>query len=67
MFLDLAPRYPDPAIEVLDPSFLKYRLFNASVERLATGTRWGEGPVWFGDGRYLLWQRYSQQPHHALG
>jgi len=48
-------RYPDPAIEVLDPSFLKYRLFNASVEQLASGTRWGEGPVWFGDGRYLLW------------
>ena len=55
MFPDLPPRYPDPAIEILDPSFLKYRLFNASVERLATGTRWGEGPVWFGDGRYLLW------------
>ena len=49
------PRYPDPAIEVLDPVFLTYRLMNASVERLATGTRWGEGPVWFGDGRYLLW------------
>ena len=49
------PRYPDPAIEVLDPVFLRYRLMNASVERLATGTRWGEGPVWFGDGRYLLW------------
>ncbi|CAM5189110.1 Uronate dehydrogenase OS=Castellaniella defragrans OX=75697 GN=HNR28_001543 PE=3 SV=1 [Castellaniella defragrans] len=48
-------RYPDPSIEVLDRSFLKYRLFNASVERLAGGTRWGEGPVWFGDGRYLLW------------
>lgn len=48
-------RYPDPAIEALDPVFLKYRLMNASVERLATGTRWGEGPVWFGDGRYLLW------------
>jgi gluconolactonase len=25
-----------------------------AVERLATGLRWGEGPVWFGDGRYLL-------------
>jgi gluconolactonase len=25
------------------------------VERLASGTLWGEGPVWFGDGRYLLW------------
>lgn len=50
-----AERYPDPAIQVLDPRFLKYRLFNASIERLATGCRWSEGPVWFGDGRYLLW------------
>src|SRR6202045_1394295 len=48
-------RYPAPAIEVLDPSFAKYRIFSAAVERLATGTRWGEGPVWFGDGRYLFW------------
>jgi len=48
------PRYPDPAIEVLDERFLKLRLFSASVERLATGLRWAEGPVWFGDGRYLL-------------
>lgn len=48
-------RYPDPAIQVLDPSFAKYRLNNAGVERLASGMRWAEGPVWFGDGRYLLW------------
>jgi gluconolactonase len=47
--------YPDPAVQVLDPRFLKYRITNAAVERLATGTRWGEGPVWFGDGRFLLW------------
>ncbi|WP_310462495.1 SMP-30/gluconolactonase/LRE family protein [Sphaerotilus sp.] len=50
----LSLRYPDPAVEVLHPEFLKLRLFNASVERLATGLRWAEGPVWFGDGRYLL-------------
>ncbi|HEY4375198.1 MAG TPA: SMP-30/gluconolactonase/LRE family protein [Burkholderiales bacterium] len=48
-------RYPDPAVEVLDPSFAQYRIFSAGVERLATGFRWCEGPVWFGDGRYLLW------------
>ena len=47
-------RYPDPAVVVLHPSFARYRLFAASVERLATGFRWMEGPVWFGDGRYLL-------------
>ena len=50
----VSPRYPDPSVLLLDPSFLKYRLFAASVERLATGCRWMEGPVWVGDGRYLL-------------
>jgi gluconolactonase len=49
-----SPRYPDPAIEVFDPSFLKLRIFSASIEQLLTGLRWAEGPVWFGDGRYLL-------------
>src|SRR3981081_2354866 len=48
-------RYPDPGVEILAPSFAKYRIALASVERLATGFRWSEGPVWFGDGRYLLW------------
>ena len=48
-------RYPDPAVRALDKRFEKYKLPLASVERLWTGARWGEGPVWFGDGRYLLW------------
>ena len=48
-------RYPDPSVQVLDPAFNKYRLGLAGVERIATGTRWNEGPVYFGDGRYLLW------------
>ena len=48
-------RYPDPAIRILDPSFAKYRLNLGGIERLATGMRWSEGPVWFGDGRYVLW------------
>lgn len=47
-------RYPDPAFVALDPEFLKYRLFSAGVERLGTGMRWAEGPIWFGDGRYLI-------------
>jgi gluconolactonase len=49
-----SPRSPDPALEVLHDSFLKLRLFSARVEQLATGLQWGEGPVWFGDGRFLL-------------
>jgi len=46
--------YPDPAVEVIDPRFEKYRVGNAAVDRLHTGMRWAEGPVWFADGRYLL-------------
>ena len=48
-------RYPDPAVEVLDERFAKYRIGNAVVERLYTGSRWAEGPVWFGDARCLIW------------
>ncbi len=48
-------RYPDPWIEMIDPRFERMIVFNAAVERLYTGARWAEGPVWFGDGRFLLW------------
>ena len=51
----LSERYPDPAIRTLDPSFNKYRLALAGVERIATGCRFNEGAVYFGDMRCLLW------------
>jgi gluconolactonase len=51
-----ATSYPDPAIETLDPRFDAIKPpFHAAVERLATGFRWSEGPVWVGDARCLLW------------
>jgi gluconolactonase len=56
-------RYPDPAVEVIDPRFEKYKLGSAAVERLWTGGRWTEGPVWFGDGRYLL---FSDIPNNRI-
>ena len=55
--------YPDPAVEVIDPRFAKYRVANAAVERLWTGARWAEGPVWFGDGRFLL---FSDIPNNRM-
>jgi gluconolactonase len=55
--------YPDPAVEVIDPRFAKYKVGNAAVERLYTGTRWAEGPVWFGDGRFLL---FSDIPNNRI-
>ena len=62
-----ATYYPDPAIQALDPRFEKYWLKLSAVERLATGLRWAEGPVWVGDGRYLLVQRHPQPAHHQMG
>jgi gluconolactonase len=50
-----AERLPDPSVRVLDPRFERYVLSLATVERLATGCRWAEGPVWFGDARCLIW------------
>ncbi|MFO1227978.1 MAG: SMP-30/gluconolactonase/LRE family protein [Roseateles sp.] len=46
---------PDGRVTVLDPRGAGLRLFQGTVEQLYTGCRWAEGPVWFGDGRFLLW------------
>lgn len=55
--------YPDPAVEVVDPRFTKYQIISAAVERLFTGARWAEGPVWVGDGGYLL---FSDIPNNRM-
>ena len=47
-------RYPDPSLLILDPSFTKYRIYSSTVEQVATGMRWAEGPVYFPEGGYLL-------------
>ena len=43
-------RYPDPDVVVLDNRFAKYKVGNASIQRLYTGLRWAEGPAWSGVG-----------------
>ena len=57
---DLLSRSRDPGAR---PRFEKYWLKLSAVERLTTGLRWAEGPVWFGDGRYLL---CSDIPNHRI-
>ena len=47
-------RYPDPAVQILDPGFLKYRIYSSTLEQVATGMRWAEGPVYFAEGGYVL-------------
>ena len=56
-------RYPDSRIELLDDRFARCKLANAALEMLWTGGRWLEGPVWFGDGRYLL---FSDIPNDRI-
>ncbi|MFA3917399.1 SMP-30/gluconolactonase/LRE family protein [Ruegeria hyattellae] len=41
--------------EVIDPRFEECFIGHVKVERLWSGGRWTEGPVWFAAGRYLLW------------
>src|SRR5450759_2333132 len=55
-------RYPDPRVEVLDKSFT-YKQGNAAIERIATGFRWAEGPVYFRDGGYLV---FSDIPNNRM-
>lgn len=44
----------DPAIEVLDRRFYGLVIHNAHPERLWTGARWTEGPVYVPAGQYLV-------------
>ena len=65
-------RYPDPRVEAMDRRF-KYKIGNAYIERIATGMRWSEGPVYFRDGGYLVWSdipnnrmmRWSEEDGHV--
>ena len=37
----ISPRYPDPRVEVLHPSFAKYRVYSASIEQLNAAASMG--------------------------
>jgi len=50
-------------VEIMDTRFRRYLLGNARIERLATGFRWAEGPVWFGDAGHLL---FSDIPNDRI-
>jgi gluconolactonase len=43
------------SFEVLKDRFARYAPGNVHLERLYTGCRWSEGPVYVPAGRYLLW------------
>lgn len=41
--------------EIIDARFRDLIIGSAQLERLYSGCRWAEGPVWFRDGDYLVW------------
>jgi gluconolactonase len=47
--------------DYIDPRFRSLTVPIAGVERLYTGCRWAEGPVWFADGGYLVWSDIPNQ------
>jgi gluconolactonase len=55
-------RYPDSHIESLGKGF-KGSPGTGAVERIATGFRWAEGPVYFPAGRYVL---FSDIPNNRM-
>src|SRR4029434_11072266 len=56
-------RFPDAGGDIVDERFRSMVVWEEVVERLWTGGRWLEGPVWFGDGRYLL---FSDIPNNRI-
>jgi gluconolactonase len=49
--------------QVISARFSTFVLHNAALERLATGCRWTEGPVWFGDADCVL---FSDIPNNRI-
>ncbi|HEY2682648.1 MAG TPA: SMP-30/gluconolactonase/LRE family protein [Steroidobacteraceae bacterium] len=54
--------YPDPDIEALDKRF-RFNVNTGGIERIATGNRWCEGPVYFRDLRCLI---FSDIPNNRM-
>ena len=46
-------RYPESRVEAIDKRF-KYKIGQAAIERIASGHRFTEDPVYFRDGGYLV-------------
>jgi len=56
------PHYPDADIEALDKRF-RFDVHTGGIERLASGFRWCEGPVYFADLRCLI---FSDIPNDRM-
>jgi len=47
--------YMEVKYQIDNPQFKNFIIPSAQLEQLYTGTRWAEGPAYFGDGQYIVW------------
>ena len=48
------------SLTTFDDAFKQLLIADASIEKLAEGFTWSEGPTWVGDGNYLLFNDVPQ-------
>ena len=51
----MSPWLPADVVEILDPRFARLVAHAPALERLCTGARWSEGPVWIAEDDSVLW------------
>ena len=54
-------RYPDPAVEIIDPRFAQYKIGTLLWSGYGRDRAGQRDLVWFGDGGYLLWSDIPKQ------
>src|SRR3954454_18669311 len=57
------PASASPSVEARQPAFASLVPKSASVEIVADGFQWAEGPVWIAEGGYLL---FSDVPKNRI-
>src|ERR1700690_1998356 len=58
-----ASRWLGLQVAISSARFARFVLHNSPLERLVTGCRWTEGPVWFGDAECVL---FSDIPNNRI-
>ena len=59
-------RYPDPAIQIVDPSFAKYRVNNSAGAEPWTGPVSFEGPPPCSSPQQESWTLFCEQPEGVI-
>ena len=59
-------RYPDPAVQILDPAFARYRIYSSTARAGRDRHALGRGAGLLPRGRLPAGQRHPEQPDHEI-